>query len=106
MQLINDMIGFEGRLNRKPYWLGVLFLALIPLPVGLITGATEFGLAMALPGMPMVTMGLVSLVQIPLFAFSIIAGLCLGVKRCHDRSRSGWFLLIALIPVIAVAVAA
>jgi uncharacterized membrane protein YhaH (DUF805 family) len=27
-------------------------------------------------------------------------GLALGVKRCHDRDKTGWFLLIGLIPII------
>jgi uncharacterized membrane protein YhaH (DUF805 family) len=26
--------------------------------------------------------------------------LAISVKRCHDRDRSGWFLLISLIPII------
>ncbi len=28
--------------------------------------------------------------------------LAVSVKRCHDRGRSGWFLLVKLIPVIGV----
>jgi uncharacterized membrane protein YhaH (DUF805 family) len=26
--------------------------------------------------------------------------LAVSVKRCHDRSRSGWFLLVGIIPLI------
>jgi uncharacterized membrane protein YhaH (DUF805 family) len=32
--------------------------------------------------------------------FLMWPGLAVGVKRCHDRNRSGWFLLIGLIPII------
>lgn len=26
--------------------------------------------------------------------------LAVGIKRCHDRGRSGWFLLIGLVPLL------
>jgi uncharacterized membrane protein YhaH (DUF805 family) len=39
--------------------------------------------------------------------FSLIASLVLlwpflavEIKRCHDRGRSGWFLLVGLIPLV------
>jgi MFS transporter, MHS family, citrate/tricarballylate:H+ symporter len=36
-----------------------------------------------------------------LWAFIVVvAGLVVGVKRCHDLDRSGWFVLIGLIPII------
>jgi uncharacterized membrane protein YhaH (DUF805 family) len=28
--------------------------------------------------------------------------LALSVKRCHDRNRTGWFFLVALIPLVSV----
>ncbi len=43
--------------------------------------------------------------QAPLFSFVFLVAaswpsLAVGVKRSHDRNRSGWFLLIGLIPII------
>ena len=34
------------------------------------------------------------------FGFLVWSGICVGIKRCHDRERSGWFLLVSLIPFI------
>jgi Predicted membrane protein len=34
----------------------------------------------------------------PLELMVLIACLMLHVKRCHDRDRSGWFVLVALVP--------
>ena len=30
----------------------------------------------------------------------IWSGICVGVKRCHDRNKSGWFILIQLVPLV------
>ena len=35
-----------------------------------------------------------------LYAVDVWIGLALAVKRCHDRDKSGWFLLIGFIPII------
>ena len=28
--------------------------------------------------------------------------IAVGIKRCHDRNRTGWFLLIGLIPLVSI----
>jgi len=83
-------ISFDGRFNRARYWLAYLPLILISLVAtyaDFITGNfdPEFGTG------PI--SGVVSIIL-------IWPSLSLGVKRCHDRDRSGWFLLIALIPIL------
>jgi len=36
-----------------------------------------------------------------LFALlALYPSIAVSVKRCHDRNRSGWFLLIGLIPLV------
>ena len=34
--------------------------------------------------------------------FVIWPAMALGVKRCHDRDRSGWFMLVSLIPIVSI----
>lgn len=34
----------------------------------------------------------------------VVTGLAISIKRCHDRDRSGWFLLFSLIPFINILV--
>jgi uncharacterized membrane protein YhaH (DUF805 family) len=33
-------------------------------------------------------------------AFLVVAGLAVQIKRWHDRNKSGWWVLISLIPLI------
>ena len=72
-------IEFEGRARRKELWIfaGVNFLISIILGViGLDLISTLFSLAIFLPG------------------------IAVGVRRLHDVGKTGWFMLIGLIPVV------
>jgi len=77
---------FETRSQRSAYWYWTLFVLL----VGLVTGFIDiviFG-----PG--------VSIFNILSSLVLLIPGLAVSVRRLHDIDRSGWWLLLALIPVI------
>jgi uncharacterized membrane protein YhaH (DUF805 family) len=76
MDPFDILFSFKGRLNRKPFWLyqiGVAVVTSIPfiLGHGWLTGLLELWAQ---------------------------AALC--VKRAHDRGRSGWFVLVFLIPLV------
>ena len=73
----------HGRLNRQPYWLACLALTL---------GALVIEEALKLIGLNWIGV-LVSIV-------TIYPSIMLAIKRCHDRDRSGWFVLVGLVPVI------
>ncbi|MGB6873617.1 MAG: DUF805 domain-containing protein [Dehalococcoidia bacterium] len=81
---------FSGRARRKEYWMFFLFnfifslvASLIDLGIGLLTFAV-FGL------------GLLSI----LYALAVfVPGLAVAVRRLHDVGKSGWYLLIILIPI-------
>ena len=75
---------FSGRARRTEYWLFVLFSMVI----AMVLGVVDYVL-----GSP----GIVGL----LFALAIlIPSIAVGVRRLHDTDRSGWWLLIAFIPII------
>jgi len=80
------MFSFEGRINRKPYWM--YFLAVI------VTNIVVAGLAVMLGD----TLGMVILV--PYIVFLVWTAIAVQVKRWHDRDKSGWWVLINLIPFI------
>ena len=81
---------FSGRARRKEYWMFVLFnfifslvASLIDLGIGILTFAV-FGF------------GLLSI----LYALAVfVPGLAVSVRRLHDVGKSGWYLLINLIPI-------
>ena len=75
---------FDGRARRKEYWMFVLFNLLIALGVGLVGN---------LIGADELLSGLYSLVV-------LIPSLAVAVRRLHDSGKSGWWLLLLLLPII------
>jgi len=91
IKVLKQYVDFSGRARRKEYWMFALFnviftIAAIILEIvlgisphdqpfgGLIT--TLYGLAVFIPG------------------------LAVGVRRLHDVGKSGWWVLIAIIPIV------
>ncbi|HEY9626597.1 MAG TPA: DUF805 domain-containing protein [Coleofasciculaceae cyanobacterium] len=81
---------FSGRARRKEYWYFVLFNFLISFGLGLIDGL--IGLTVGDSGLGLLG-GLYSLAV-------LIPSIAVGVRRLHDTGRSGWWLLIGIIPII------
>lgn len=81
---------FNGRSRRKEYWYFVLFNILISIALTVIDGLTgSFN--------PETGYGLLS----SIYTLAVlIPSIAVGVRRLHDTGRSGWWLLIALIPLI------
>ena len=94
---------FQGRINRQPYWLSALALAIL---LGILEfvvfyffmtwgpGETE-GSYVATSVNPIAWVLIAIMVVV-----GIWAGLAIQVKRWHDRDKSGWWVLIGLVPVI------
>ena len=81
---------FSGRARRSEYWFFVLINILISIILGFV--ATMTGIMGA--GMHLgILSGLYSLAM-------IIPSLAVSVRRLHDTNRSGWWLLICLVPLI------
>ena len=84
-----NYINFQGRARRKAYWMFVLFNLIALVILSLIEGA--LGLS-GQNGYGILT-GLYTLaIILPLIA--------LAVRRLHDTGRSGWWILIGLVPLI------
>lgn len=79
----SNYINFEGRSNRGEYWWA--FLAIILISIGLTVIDAMLGI------------GLLGLI----FSLAtLVPGIAIGIRRLHDIDKSGWFLLIGLIPLI------
>lgn len=81
------LFSFEGRINRAKYW-GYSLLIGLGVAVVAAVGASLAGQT-----------GLWTAYLIALL-LAIWPGLALGIKRCHDRNKSGWFMILSLIPIL------
>lgn len=90
---VQDLYSFDGRLGRQSYWLrGLLFWSINIVAAVLFALAGDAGSA---------TIPLVLLASVAYIA-CFFGSLATTVKRLHDRGRSGWFMLIALIPLVGI----
>lgn len=80
------LFSFEGRLNRKPFWLYILAWVVLVFVVELLTGDMS-GQDVSIPTTIVVLLG-------------IWPNLAVQAKRWHDTDRSGWWILIGLVPLI------
>ena len=88
--LKNKYAQFTGRARRKEYWYFVLFNLLASIALGVIDGIT---------GTYSDDAGLGLLGGIYALA-GFIPSIAVAMRRLHDTGRSGWWLLLALIPIL------
>lgn len=89
--VFNQYARFDGRARRAEYWYFALLTFIVSIACQLVTmvGRSENMIALLLA----IAALLVSLAL-------IVPSLSVTVRRLHDIGRSGWFLLIALIPIV------
>lgn len=92
---------FEGRANRREYWMFQLFLLLAATVVGALslTVALVAGLVLEADSswMAGITIGALALVGL-LWLATIVPLIAVTVRRLHDCNQSGWLYLLALVP--------
>ncbi len=98
MKLIDKALNFHGRLRRRDFWLTLIII------YGIMLIAMAINLAVALPSLrsdiPSPAEIVVFVLVCVLWLVLIAPTLAAGVKRCHDRNKSGWWLLLTMVPVI------
>lgn len=82
--LKNKYATFTGRARRKEYWMFFLFNILIAIGLGIIEAV------LGIPGI----LGMIYALAV------LVPGIAITVRRLHDTGRSGWWILIGLIPLI------
>jgi len=87
---------FDGRAPRSEYWWWVVFYILVMMVAGIIDGAVAAPMLGdeafdSDSGRPVATVIWLAL---------LLPGLGVGARRLHDIDRSGWWLLLWLIPLI------
>jgi uncharacterized membrane protein YhaH (DUF805 family) len=74
---------FSGRARRSEFWWYYLFGVIVAIVAELIDRAIGAPILSIIAGLAL-----------------IVPNLAVGVRRLHDTSRTGWWLLIGLIPVV------
>jgi uncharacterized membrane protein YhaH (DUF805 family) len=79
---------FTGRARRKEFWMFVLFNVIISFVLGIVDGVAGlnkngFGVLGAIYTLAV-----------------LIPGIAVSIRRLHDTDRSGWMLLLGLIPLV------
>lgn len=83
ISVLKQYAEFSGRSGRKEYWMFVLFNFIISLGISFIAKSME---------MPMLS----TVYSLAIF----LPSLGVGIRRLHDVNKSGWMLLVSLIPLV------
>lgn len=90
LQVLTKYSDFSGRSRRKEYWYFILVSLLISIPLLIIDNMTGTFNAQ-------VGLGLLS----GIFSLAILfPSVAVTVRRLHDTGRSGWWFLIAFVPIV------
>ena len=89
IKCLKNYTNFSGRARRKEYWFFVLSQFCLLLIAGIIDTILFDDISL-----------FYILVSLGLF----LPSLAVAVRRLHDTDRSGWFILISLIPIIGLIV--
>ena len=83
---------FSGRSRRKEYWMFTLLNLIVGFVLGLIGGILGGGSE----GGSMMGNAIIGLYML----IVIVPSIAVTVRRFHDQDKSGWFVLLAFIPLV------
>ena len=89
IEVLKKYAVFNGRARRKEYWMFLLFSIIIGFVLGLVEG-----LAGIAPESDQSVLADLYMLAV------LLPSLAVGARRLHDTDRSGWWLLIGLVPII------
>jgi uncharacterized membrane protein YhaH (DUF805 family) len=90
--VLENYLNFEGRARRAEFWWYALANLIISVVLSLIDAAIGTG-------------GVYGGVLSGIYALAVLLpGLAVAIRRLHDTSKSGWWLLIAFIPLVGLIV--
>jgi len=78
-----NYVNFSGRALRSEYWFWFLFTALAEIVLAIFEFVTGIGVLTLLFGLA-----------------TLLPGVAVTVRRLHDINKSGWFVLLVLIPIV------
>lgn len=92
LDVLKKYATFNGRASRSEYWMFTLINTVIML-VPYIIAMSLAQSSMETAGMIMIVVGIYSLAV-------LLPSIAVAVRRLHDTDRSGWWVLIGLVPLV------
>jgi uncharacterized membrane protein YhaH (DUF805 family) len=91
--ITKNYANFSGRARRSEYWYYTLMNVIILIGLQILIAVCAFNQL----GAASMILGIVYL----LYALgTLVPSLAVGVRRLHDVGKSGWYLLVSLIPIV------
>lgn len=84
LKVLKNYAVFSGRARRTEYWMFFLFNAIITIILSILQSIADIDNVLT---------GIYGLL-------TILPSLAVGARRLHDSGRSGWWLLLGIIPFI------
>ena len=79
---------FNGRAARSEYWYFVLFMVIVMIGLSVLAGI----------------LSIFSYVLLAFYLAILIPSIAVAVRRMHDTDKSGWLVLLSLIPLVGLIV--
>lgn len=83
ISVLKNYVGFEGRAQRKEYWVFTLINAIIIVLLSLLGSMAD----------------ILAIFYMLYSLATLLPSIAVGVRRLHDTNRSGWWMLLSLIPI-------
>jgi uncharacterized membrane protein YhaH (DUF805 family) len=83
--VLTNYVGFTGRARRSEYWWFFLFSFIVNVVATIIDSALGLQLVTVIASLAL-----------------LLPSLAVAVRRLHDLDKSGWFLLLAFIPLVGI----
>jgi uncharacterized membrane protein YhaH (DUF805 family) len=82
---------FNGRSRRMEYWMFV---------VGIIVASIITNIIDGILGMTGMVLGVYGPLTTLLLLGTLVPSIAVGVRRLHDQDKTGWLMLLGLIPLV------
>jgi uncharacterized membrane protein YhaH (DUF805 family) len=90
-----NYVNFSGRSSRSAFWWWALFQVIVSIVIGSVEGGGQASMG---DGMMMsYNAGPIAMIW---SLANLLPGLAVSVRRMHDIDKSGWWVLINLIPLV------
>lgn len=94
-------MNFSGRARRKEFWMFTLFNYLVTIALASIMGSAVSDALISGNMESLSATGLIGYYLYLIYSLAVfLPSLAVAVRRLHDVNKSGWFILINLLPVI------